>query len=233
MRSRRNRSWGAVEPGHGRRSQSLNGVDHAGPDARRPEHEARRGRRRKPLRPRAVADHVNELTAQLASARAAEQQVREKLGSRVDGDLASVAQVRAQIATAEAQVKVSQAQVETTRAELETAKFEPRADHGVCAWRRHHGERDAPPRLLRRGHAVQRGDDVRRQRVPDLRAVQPERAAPGRRRQRSGDYARHLSGPRHQGARRLDHLGAGPGANGCERQSAANDRRRARPGDSR
>ena len=67
---------------------------------------------------------LNELNAQLASARAAEQQVREKLGSRVGGDLASVAQVRSQIATAEAQVKVSQAQVETTRAQLETAKFD-------------------------------------------------------------------------------------------------------------
>jgi multidrug resistance efflux pump len=66
---------------------------------------------------------LNELNAQLAAARAAEQQIREKLKSRVGGDLASVAQVRAQIATAEAQVKVSQAQVQTTRADLETAKF--------------------------------------------------------------------------------------------------------------
>ena len=67
---------------------------------------------------------LNELNAQLAAARAVEQQVREKLRSRVGSDLASVAQVRAQIATAEAQVKVSQAQVETTRAQLETAKFD-------------------------------------------------------------------------------------------------------------
>ena len=67
---------------------------------------------------------LNELNAQLAAARAAQQQVREKLGSRVGKDLASVAQVKAQIATAEAQVKVSQAQVETTRAQLETAKFD-------------------------------------------------------------------------------------------------------------
>jgi multidrug resistance efflux pump len=66
---------------------------------------------------------LNELTAQLAAARAAEQEVREKLNSRVGGDLASVAQVRAQIATAEAQVKVAEAQVDTTRADLETAKF--------------------------------------------------------------------------------------------------------------
>ena len=67
---------------------------------------------------------LNELNAQLASARAAEQQVREKLGSRVGRDLASVAQVRSQIATAEAQVKVSQAQVETTRAQLDNAQWE-------------------------------------------------------------------------------------------------------------
>jgi multidrug resistance efflux pump len=57
-------------------------------------------------------------------ARAAEQQVREKLLGRVKGELASVAQVRAQIAAAQAQLKVSQAQVETTRAQLETARWE-------------------------------------------------------------------------------------------------------------
>jgi multidrug resistance efflux pump len=67
---------------------------------------------------------VNELTAQIASARATESQVREKLAGRINGDLATVAQVKAQIATADAQVKVSLAQVETTRAQLETAKFD-------------------------------------------------------------------------------------------------------------
>ena len=68
--------------------------------------------------------NVNELTAQLAAARAAEQQVREKLSGRVKGELSTVAQVRAQIATAEGQVKVSQAQVETTRAQLENARWD-------------------------------------------------------------------------------------------------------------
>jgi multidrug resistance efflux pump len=67
---------------------------------------------------------VNELTAQLGAARAAEQQVREKLGGRVNGDLASVAEVKAQIATARAQVLVSQSQVETTRAQLANARWE-------------------------------------------------------------------------------------------------------------
>jgi multidrug resistance efflux pump len=68
--------------------------------------------------------NVKELTAQIATARAAEQEVREKLQGRVKGELASVAEVRAQIATAQAQLQVSQAQVETTRAQLETAKWD-------------------------------------------------------------------------------------------------------------
>jgi multidrug resistance efflux pump len=68
--------------------------------------------------------NVNELTAQLVSARAAEQQVREKIEGRVGNDIASVAQVKAQIATADAQLQVSRAQAETTRAQLETARWE-------------------------------------------------------------------------------------------------------------
>ena len=68
--------------------------------------------------------NVNELTAQLAAARAAERQVREKLSGRVKGDLAAVAEVKAQIATAQAQVKAAQAQFETTQAQLENAKWD-------------------------------------------------------------------------------------------------------------
>jgi multidrug resistance efflux pump len=67
---------------------------------------------------------VNELTAQIAAARAAEQQVREKLAGRVNGDLASVAEAKAQMATALAQVRVSRAQVETTRAQLANAQWD-------------------------------------------------------------------------------------------------------------
>jgi multidrug resistance efflux pump len=67
---------------------------------------------------------VEELTAQLAAARASEQQIREKLAGRVKGELATVAQVKAQIATAQAQVRVSEAQVDTTRAQLETARWD-------------------------------------------------------------------------------------------------------------
>ena len=67
---------------------------------------------------------VSELTAQVAGARAAEQQVREKLDGRVNGELASVAQVKAQLATAQAQVRVSEAQVENTRAQLDNARWD-------------------------------------------------------------------------------------------------------------
>jgi multidrug resistance efflux pump len=67
---------------------------------------------------------VNELTSQIAAARATEQQVREKLAGRVNGDLATVAEVRAQIATAQAQVTVAQAQVDTTRAQLANARWD-------------------------------------------------------------------------------------------------------------
>ncbi len=67
--------------------------------------------------------NVNELTAQIAAARAAEQQVREKLSGRVKGDLAAVAAAKAQIATAQAQVLVARAQADTTRAKLENARW--------------------------------------------------------------------------------------------------------------
>jgi multidrug resistance efflux pump len=68
--------------------------------------------------------NLNELTAQLAQARAAEAEAREKLSGRIGGDLASVAEVKAQLATAYAQVKVSEAQVENTRATLANAQWE-------------------------------------------------------------------------------------------------------------
>jgi len=67
---------------------------------------------------------VRELTGQISAARATQQEVRVKLLGRVKGEMASVAQVRAQIATAKANLMVSQAQVETTRAQLENAKWE-------------------------------------------------------------------------------------------------------------
>ena len=164
-----------------------------------------------------------ELTAQIAAARAAEQQVREKLAGRVNGELATVAEVRAQIATAQAQVKVAQAQVETTRAKIVNAQLRPDADHGDCARQRHDGERDAPAGLFRRRCRLFRGDDLRRHRVPGLCALQPERAAPGRTRERSGDHARHLPGPCHQSACGFGDLGAVAGADRRQRQSASDD----------
>jgi len=68
--------------------------------------------------------NVRELTAQIATARAAEQQVREKLSGRVNGDLSTIAEVKAQIATAQAAVKVAQAQAETTRGKIDNARYD-------------------------------------------------------------------------------------------------------------
>jgi multidrug resistance efflux pump len=68
--------------------------------------------------------NVSEFIAQLASARAQEQQVRAKLDGRVKGDLASVAQVKAEVATSAAQVKVSEADAATTKAKLDNAKWD-------------------------------------------------------------------------------------------------------------
>ena len=68
--------------------------------------------------------NVNELSAQLAAARAAESETKEKLSGRVNGELSAVAQVRAQIATAQGQMRVAEAQVETTRAQLENARWD-------------------------------------------------------------------------------------------------------------
>ena len=67
---------------------------------------------------------VSQLTGQIAAARAVEQQVRSKLDGRVKGDLAAVAQVKAQVASAIAQVKVSEAVAATTRAQLDNARWD-------------------------------------------------------------------------------------------------------------
>ncbi|HEX7283691.1 MAG TPA: biotin/lipoyl-binding protein [Vicinamibacterales bacterium] len=67
--------------------------------------------------------NVSELTAQIAAARAAEQEVREKLSGRIRGDFAAIAGVRAQMTTAQAQIRVAQAQADTTRAKLENARW--------------------------------------------------------------------------------------------------------------
>jgi multidrug resistance efflux pump len=67
--------------------------------------------------------NANELTAQIAAARAAEQQVKEKLSGRVRGEFAAVAGVKSQVSTANAQVRVAQAVADATRARLATARW--------------------------------------------------------------------------------------------------------------
>ena len=67
--------------------------------------------------------NANELVAQIAAARASEQEVREKLSGRVKGVLAPIAGAKAQITTAQAQIRVAMAQVESTRAQLKDARW--------------------------------------------------------------------------------------------------------------
>jgi multidrug resistance efflux pump len=67
--------------------------------------------------------NVIELTSQIAAARNAEQEIREKLSSRVNGDLATIAGVKAQITTANTQIRIAEAQMQSTRANLENARW--------------------------------------------------------------------------------------------------------------
>lgn len=71
-----------------------------------------------------AATNVDELTGQVASARAKQLQVEQLLSGRVGKDIASVAEVRAQIATAEANLRLSEATAEATRAQVENAKWD-------------------------------------------------------------------------------------------------------------
>ena len=68
--------------------------------------------------------NVVELTSQVAAARNAEQEIREKLSGRINGDLAAIAGVKAQINTANAQIRIAQAQMEATRAKLQNARWD-------------------------------------------------------------------------------------------------------------
>jgi multidrug resistance efflux pump len=67
---------------------------------------------------------VNEITAQVATARANVQQVQAKLDGLVNGELASVAAVRAQVATTRAQVALAESQIATTQADLANKRWE-------------------------------------------------------------------------------------------------------------
>jgi multidrug resistance efflux pump len=67
---------------------------------------------------------VNEITAQMVTARANIQQVQAKLDGLVNGELASVAAVRAQVSTARAQVALAESQIATTNADLANKRWE-------------------------------------------------------------------------------------------------------------
>ena len=104
-------------------------------------------RRRQPLRSRAGADQRQRAHRRNWRRRAppSSRCARSSRG-RVDGDLAGVAEVKAQIATAQAQVKVSEAQVATTEAQLDNAKWDLSQTTVRRTRQRHDGQRDAAAR---------------------------------------------------------------------------------------
>ena len=153
--------------------------------------------------------NMGELTAQLAQARAAEAEAREKLSGRIDGELSSVAEVKAQIATAYAQVKVSEAQVENTRATLANAQWELSQTTMLAP-----GNGTMVNVMLRPGffvsgmpfNEVMTFVDEEYQIFAMFNQNELHQVEAGN---EAGDHAGHLSGPRHQGPRRFDHLGPG------------------------
>ncbi len=90
--------------------------------------------------------NANELVAQIAAARAAEQEVREKLSGRVNGELAPIAGVKAQITTAQAQIRVAMAQIESDPRQAQERALGSGTDHRDRARQRHDGQRDAAAR---------------------------------------------------------------------------------------
>ena len=148
--------------------------------------------------------NLKELEGQLDGARSAEAQSRsaqvqaiasqrqvvQRLGAKANGEYAQVAQVRAQLESAK--WDLSQTTV-TAPANGYAINLQLRPGSMTAAFPA------LPVAHLRRG------------RVHGDRPLQPERAAPGRARQRRGNRAQDLPGPHHQGQGRFGRLGAGPG----------------------
>ena len=138
---------------------------------------------------KAQADLAN-LQGQVASAIANEARAQAQLAAVVDGDLASVA---------------------TIKANLAKARWDLTPDGDVRTRQRLGHQCAVAARVVRQPHAACPGDELRRGRVPGDRALPAERAVAGRARQRGGNRARHVPRRHHQGDRGLDRLGPGPG----------------------
>ena len=167
--------------------------------------------------------NVIELTAQIVAARAAEQQVKEKLSGRINGDLATVAGAKAQISTAQAQVKVAQAQADTTRAQLANARWNLDQTTVVAP-----GDGTMVNVMLRPGfmvtgiafNEVMTFVDNEYQVFALFNQNELHQVAPGNEAEITLDT---LPGPHRQGACGLGDLGAGAGAGGCVRRSSTDD----------
>ncbi len=164
--------------------------------------------------------NVREFTAQIATARAAEQQVREKLSGRVNGELSAVAEVRSQIATAQAAVKVAQAQAETTRGKIDNARYDLEQTTVISPGNGTMVNVNLRPGYFVGGIAfseVMTFVDTEYQIFALFGQNELHQVEAGK---RSGDCARHNAGPHRQGACGFGDLGTGARADGRDRQSA-------------
>ncbi len=167
--------------------------------------------------------NANELTAQIAAARAAEQEVKEKLSGRVRGELAAIAGVKSQISTANAQVRVAQAAADTTRAKLANARWNLEQTTVVAP-----ADGTMVNVMLRPGYfvsgiafnEVMTFVDTEYQVFAMFSQNELHQVAAGT---RSGDHARHVSRPHRQGPCGFDDLGAVAGGDRSVRRSATDD----------
>ena len=146
---------------------------------------------------------LQDLEAQVTAAIASEAQVRAQLAAVVDGDIASIAKIKADLANAEWELE-------------QTTVLSPCECYVINLQLR--------PGAFVAGMPFNPGDDARRGRRPGRGALLPERAAQGRAGQRGGVRAQDLPRAHHQGDGRFRDLGAGAGPDARKRH-AADDRR--------
>ena len=179
----------ATQPGH-QPDRDAAGLPRTGAQARGPEYRARRRRRRQPVRPRTGADQRHR--ADVADRRRAERRA---------GRSGRSCRAASRATSPRWRVSRRRSRRRTRRFASRRRKWNRRAP----SWRTRVGisirRRWSRPCngtmvnvMLRPGYfvkrrGVQRGHDLRRQRVPGVRALQSERAAQGGGRQRSGDHA--------------------------------------------
>ncbi len=158
--------------------------------------------------------NVIELEAQIATAKANEAQVTEKLSGQVNGEQASVAGAKAQLATAKAQVDVSRADLANAQWNLDqTSVFAPANGYAINVQLRPGSYVTAFPVAPAMSFVEEQYQVIALYAQNELRLVEPGNDA---------EFAlTHISGTHHQGEGRFDRVGAGTGPGGAVRDAAA------------